>query len=280
MNLDDVFHGYDPDPDNDPVTLHWRQAAGKTLYHDFKDGNGPVQAHRHLNSTKGYGGLGGWVANTAYVHADAYIDESAEVSEKAYIGKQVWLQRGSKVCGEAYISGPVILGNHVRFGSFAQARYSCRIKHPIYIGYSPLLTGRRLGFDTQGNAKYLDDQALPELTIERHHPIVNRWLEKGVLHTMVMLDDAIVFDKVRRGHRAIVDFNDGRDNMFGPHFMPTKSWKESAHIEAIVCQSINELGLPPRIIDGIALWPEREDLMERLGGMPNTVAHAKLYMKH
>ena len=44
---------------------------------DFKDGNGPVPAHRHTNPD---GSSGGWVADTAYVAHTAYVGPQALVS--------------------------------------------------------------------------------------------------------------------------------------------------------------------------------------------------------
>ena len=39
---------------------------------DFKDGNGPVRAHKHVNG-------GGWVANTANVSETAFVGPNARI---------------------------------------------------------------------------------------------------------------------------------------------------------------------------------------------------------
>ena len=46
--------------------------------HDFKDGNGPVPAHQHLNG-------GGWVADTASVDETAYVGPDARVFGNAKV---------------------------------------------------------------------------------------------------------------------------------------------------------------------------------------------------
>ena len=55
--------------------------------HDFRDGNGPVPAHRHTNG-------GGWVANTAHVHNSAYIGPDARVYGNARVSGDAWVKRG------------------------------------------------------------------------------------------------------------------------------------------------------------------------------------------
>ena len=50
--------------------------------YDFRDGNGPVPAHRHKNPD---GSEGGWVAETAHVDKTVYVSGSARVSGSASV---------------------------------------------------------------------------------------------------------------------------------------------------------------------------------------------------
>lgn len=261
-------------PDDD-VSRHWRAAAGKLLF-DFDDGNGPVPAHRHLNPL---GDLGGWVANSAEVHPSAYVHEGAHVTGKAQIGKQVLLQHGAKVTGEAKISGPVILGRHVHMGGTVECRYSTRIKHPIFIGYSPLLTGKRSAFEN-GRAYWQEADPLPELTCVKSHPIVNRWRQKGKICTMVMLDDCVIFTNIKRGYQPIDEYNDNEAFLTSMHGMGHKSWKDFQFTDAVVVASTNIRGMAPVLKSELGYWPKDDSVIERVGRIPTTVAHARLYMKH
>lgn len=262
-----------PDFSEDEVSRHWRAAAGLML-HDFGDSKGSVRAHRHMNPL---GDLGGWVANTAFVDPTAYVAKHATVTDRAHVGKQVLLRDGATVSGEAQVSGPIILGKHVRFSGTIQCRYSCRIKHPIYIGYSGLLTGKTLKFGAQ-DPYWEEAPSLPAIVCEQHHPIINRWFAKGCLHTMIMLDESIVFVTLRRGYKSISDYNDNNMFLNSPHGMSGQSWKRS-ELEVVVANSINTLGLPPDLQEHLDFWPKDDSVLTRVGRMPNTVKHPRLYMK-
>lgn len=62
--------------------------------HDFEDGNGLVNAHKHLNG-------GGWVADTAKVTTSAYVGPDAQVSGDAQVYGTAQVRRGE------YLSTPV-----------------------------------------------------------------------------------------------------------------------------------------------------------------------------
>ena len=49
-----------------------------TTTFDFKNGNGPVPAHRHSNG-------GGWIADTATVADTAYVGPDAQVYDNAWV---------------------------------------------------------------------------------------------------------------------------------------------------------------------------------------------------
>jgi hypothetical protein len=54
---------------------------------DFKDGNGPVPAHRHKNHD---GSIGGWVAETATVANTVFIGPDARIFGKALVLSNAW----------------------------------------------------------------------------------------------------------------------------------------------------------------------------------------------
>jgi len=62
----------------------------KAQTHDFRDGNGPVPAHRNPNG-------GGWVADSAHVDKSAYIGPDARVHGDA------WVYDNARVCGNARV---------------------------------------------------------------------------------------------------------------------------------------------------------------------------------
>jgi len=73
--------------------------------YDFRDGNGPVAAHRHSNG-------GGWVADTAYV------DDSAFVGPTAFIFGSAMVYGSARVFGNAKVfDNAMIYGNGWVYGS-------------------------------------------------------------------------------------------------------------------------------------------------------------------
>src|ERR1700685_4068028 len=65
--------------------------------HDFKDGNGPVPAHRHGNGA-------GWVANSARVEITAYVGTNAQVSGTAWVFGTAQVSDDAWVSGNAWVS--------------------------------------------------------------------------------------------------------------------------------------------------------------------------------
>jgi len=64
----------------------------RTYKHDFKDGHGKVNAHKHKNG-------GGWVANTAHVDETVFISKNAQVYGNARV------YNNTRVFGNAWVSG-------------------------------------------------------------------------------------------------------------------------------------------------------------------------------
>ena len=83
--------------------------------YDFKDGNGPVAAHKHPNG-------GGWVADSAFVEPTAYVGPnalvygSAEVFGDALVSGDAKVFGSARVLGEAEVSGNATVkhGSHTR----------------------------------------------------------------------------------------------------------------------------------------------------------------------
>jgi hypothetical protein len=55
--------------------------------YDFKDGHGPVNAHRHSDGK-------GWVADTATVESTVYIGPNAKVYGDAKVYGRAWVYGG------------------------------------------------------------------------------------------------------------------------------------------------------------------------------------------
>src|SRR3989344_6028702 len=83
-----------------------------TNTYDFRDGNGPVPAHQHVNPD---GSVGGWIADTAQVAATAYIGPDAVVFGNA------------QVYGSAQVCGSALVSENARVYGFAQVFGSAQV---------------------------------------------------------------------------------------------------------------------------------------------------------
>lgn len=70
--------------------------VGSEELFDFRDGKGPVAAHRHPNG-------GGWVSKTAKVDETAYVNTDAVVYGNAKVLDFVSLHGKTVVCDEAVV---------------------------------------------------------------------------------------------------------------------------------------------------------------------------------
>ena len=97
---------------------------------DFRNGVGPVPAHRHVNPD---GRLGGWVANTATVAATVGVGGDAQVYEYARVFDSVWVSDAARVFGHAEISenawirGYVHVHEHAHIKGHAQILNSAKV---------------------------------------------------------------------------------------------------------------------------------------------------------
>lgn len=91
---------------------------------DFDDGNGPVPAHRHNNTS---GRLGGWVANSASVHQYAFVNEDARVFGLAEVGERSHILGKASVYGRASVKGNAWLGDEAHVFGSAQISNAARV---------------------------------------------------------------------------------------------------------------------------------------------------------
>ena len=69
------------------------------------------EQHQHSNG-------GGWVANTAKVHASAYVSDNAQVSGNAQVYGNAWVSGDAQVSGNAWVSGDAqVSGNAQVYGN-------------------------------------------------------------------------------------------------------------------------------------------------------------------
>ena len=106
-------------------------AEGAVGMIDFPDDGvfAPVPAHRHRNPD---GGLGGWVADTAYVGKDARVSGNAMVFGNA------WVAGNALVFGDAVVLGNArVSGNAKVFGN-ARVSGNARVFGSVVVAQSPL----------------------------------------------------------------------------------------------------------------------------------------------
>lgn len=118
--------------------------TAKITTFDFKDGNGPVPAHRHVNG-------GGWVADTAsvsdtaYVGFDAHVYGYATVDDFAVISEAADVSGFSIVCDAAYVHGKSVI------------KGSCIIADNAEITGNTFFAGH---FQIGGDQKFSDTQCV------------------------------------------------------------------------------------------------------------------------
>lgn len=88
----------------------------ETFLHDFKDGNGLVLAHRHVNGR-------GIVANTAYVSEDSIVSQNAEVGGKSVVVNGCKILDRARVYGNAFVANGVTLEDEVEVFGTAEVKY-------------------------------------------------------------------------------------------------------------------------------------------------------------
>jgi hypothetical protein len=107
------------------------------LLHDFRDGNGPVPAHRHKNG-------GGMVADTATVSDDSTVGFYAEVGGNAIVVNGCKVLDRSRVYGNAFVSNGVTLEDNTEAFGTAELKYEIVLFGNNKVSVPPKVI---LGFD-------------------------------------------------------------------------------------------------------------------------------------
>ena len=76
----------------------FRKETNNITYHDFKDGKGPVPAHRHCKGK-------GWVADTTTVENTVYVGLNAQVYGYAQVAGDAKVAGDAQVYGDASVYG-------------------------------------------------------------------------------------------------------------------------------------------------------------------------------
>lgn len=121
----DGLEGRDPGtnvvPDRDPAAT-----ADPTDLHDFLDGVGPVPAHIHPNG-------GGWIADTATVHATAFVGPAASVLDEAKVIEGASIDGTARVLGKAKISGSARIRGDAEIGGHAHVTGNALVAESAYV---------------------------------------------------------------------------------------------------------------------------------------------------
>ncbi len=113
---------------------------------DFKDGQGPVPAHKHLNG-------GGWVADTATVDETAYVGQYATVHGYASVRDWACVDDQADISGYctikdlACIRGRAILKGACEISDHAEISGNVFLAGYIKIGQYKVLAGHQCYFD-------------------------------------------------------------------------------------------------------------------------------------
>jgi len=103
--------------------------------YDFKNGEGPVPAKRHVNLDNS---VGGWVANTATVTSTAHVSYDAVVFGNAHIFGKAKVYGNTQVYGEALVSGNAKISYNARVSGNAVVSYNALIRSTGDIAHGTL----------------------------------------------------------------------------------------------------------------------------------------------
>jgi carbonic anhydrase/acetyltransferase-like protein (isoleucine patch superfamily) len=131
--------------------------------HDFKDGNGRVFAHRHVNGN-------GWVADTAKVADSVFVNKFAQVYHSAQIDGRVRVNHRAHVCGYAYVSGNVQLNQNAWISGRASVGDDCQICNDAKI-YGGIVSGSTTAY---GHAFVRDNARVINCTLRGNSGISGR----------------------------------------------------------------------------------------------------------
>ena len=114
--------------DRKPLEVYPPQETAEPVLYDFGDPCGPVPAHKHP-----YGG--GWVADSATVHPDAYVDITAVVKDNAVVENGADINQHSIIAGEALVEEYSEVGRSKIYGA-ARVGYHSRVLDSTMTGHS------------------------------------------------------------------------------------------------------------------------------------------------
>jgi carbonic anhydrase/acetyltransferase-like protein (isoleucine patch superfamily) len=147
---------------------------------DFRDGNGRVPAHRHVNPD---GSPGGWVADTATVESTAIVADQAKVFGNAVVKGDAWVFERAKVCGDAVVADHArVFGRAIVRGNAEVCGVACVSGGSVVEGdavvgspdYDPNVSvfdvTSVLGGTVRGNARILDSAPYGEKPSSRAMP--------------------------------------------------------------------------------------------------------------
>ena len=119
----------------------FRKETNNITYHDFKDGKGPVPAHRHCKGK-------GWVADTTTVENTVYVGLNAQVYGYAQVAGD------AKVAGDAQVYGDASVYGDARVSGNAQVSGDAWVS-----GNAEVLGNAKVYGDARvsGNAKVYGD---------------------------------------------------------------------------------------------------------------------------
>ena len=105
---------------------------------DFGDGLGPVGAARHQNPN---GTIGGWVATTATVTANAWVSVGATVGGHAMVGDMANIFDTATVGDYATVEGCATVGGNARVGGNATVEGCATVGGNARVGGDVTVTG-------------------------------------------------------------------------------------------------------------------------------------------
>jgi len=125
--------------------------------HDFKDGNGRVFAHRHVNGE-------GWVADTAKVADSVFVYKLAQVYHNARVEGNVRVHNRAQICGYAHVSGNVKLNQFASVSGRARVMDDCQFSNEACV-YGGIISGSTTVYE---NAFIRDSARVISCTLRGH----------------------------------------------------------------------------------------------------------------
>ena len=123
-----------------------QEHTNNTEFHDFKDGAGPVPAHRHIKGQ-------GWVSNTAHVDDTAYVGRNAKIFDYAIVKDNAIIEEEAEVSGyaiirdDAHVKGRAIVRGTAVLKDNAEVSGQVFIARHMSLGKDKKIDGNQCFFD-------------------------------------------------------------------------------------------------------------------------------------